>query len=133
MTLEHKVYKSKWSTENTPHIQFHNTEILKPRAEFVKELVARWGMVQAVDNGEDSSGRHQLGLMPPADVVNRAMEVSDLMYKALAKNDLMIKLPTLDEMQTIADEMEDPGKSEILLDRLNARAEAKARQIEETE
>ena len=130
MPVEYKIAKNRYSSEQDPHIQFHNTDTLTPRAEFVKELIARWGMVAALDGGEDSSGRHKLNLMPPADVVNRAMEMSDLMYKAFNDNDLIVKLPSLSEMKAIADEMKETDRAAMLLDRITARAKRKEEETE---
>lgn len=132
MTVEIKVLKSQWTKEKEPHVMAHNTEILTPQADFARDLIARWGMVSALDDGEDSSGRHKLKLMPPHEVVSRAIETSDLMYKAFADNNMLIQVPTLDEMQKIADKAEDVDKTEIMLDRLKAK-KAKAKQEEETE
>lgn len=119
MTVEYRVTKNQWASDNRPHVQFHNTEVLKPRADFVKELVSRWGMVQAVDSGEDAAGRRKFDLMSPVDVVNRAMEMSELMYQAFADNDLYITLPTMKEMDDIVANMTADKESEIMK-KLNA-------------
>lgn len=125
MSLEYKVQKNQWSAEQSPHIKFHNTEVLTPQAEFVRELITRWGMVQAIDDGEDSSGRHKLKLMPPADVVNRAIEVSNIMYKALAESNLLIQLPSMAEMQKTADQLEEDDHAAYLLKKLKAKEKAR--------
>lgn len=129
MSVDFKINKNKWSNEQNPHVSIHDTDILTPQAEFVKDLVARWGMVSALDDGEDSRGRHQLKLMPPAAVVERAMEVSNLMYKAFDDNNMLIKLPSIGEMQEIADQIEDEDRSASLLRRIERR-EAKETETE---
>lgn len=132
MTVEIKVLKSQWANEKEPHIVRHNTEMLNPQAEFAKELIARWGMVQGFDNGEDTAGRHQFGLMSPSDVVKRAIEVSDLMYKAFADDNMLIEIPTLEEMKIMTAEKEDVEKQELILERLKAKMEA-SEKAKETE
>lgn len=128
MTVEIKVLKSQWTKEKEPYVMAHNTEILTPQADFARDLIARWGMVSALDDGEDSSGRHKLKLMPPHEVVSRAIETSDLMYKAFADNNMLIQVPTLDEMQKIADKAEDVDKT--VLERLKAKTKARHEETE---
>lgn len=51
--------------------------IMNTAANLAAEMVMKWGVVAAVPHGEDSSGRSQMQLMPPAQVVGRACETAE--------------------------------------------------------
>jgi len=104
MSEELIMLKNSYTGERFPRVATYSTEILTTRAKFVQELITRWGMVQAVDDGEDSYGRHKLKLMSPKEVVDRAIEITALMYDALAEHDLLITAPTFDELKKTFDE-----------------------------
>ena len=119
MTIEVKVIKNGWANEKQPLVRLHNTETLNLQAEFARELILRWGMVAAIQNGEDSAGRHQLKLLTPQEVVDRAMEVTLLTFKAFHDNDMIVKIPTIEEMQEIADKIETPTARERIKDMID--------------
>ena len=57
------------------------------RGKLAITLVERWGTVAGYDTGEDSAGRAKIGLMLPADVVNRATEMASLLVDALEQRE----------------------------------------------
>lgn len=61
-------------------IILHNRAVLGPRARAALEMATRWGMVQGYPDGEDSAGRAKLGLMPEADVVDRAIRTTEMLF-----------------------------------------------------
>lgn len=52
-------------------------------AQAVLVFLERWGMVQGMDGGEDSAGRQRMKLMPPEEVVDRAVAVAELAFARL--------------------------------------------------
>lgn len=68
------------------------------RARIAIEMVTKWGTVAAQDAGEDSSGRAKMELMPPHQLVARAMTTADLLMNAIEASGWMIKVPHPDEL-----------------------------------
>lgn len=46
------------------------------------DLITKWGMVAAVEDGEDSSGRSKLRLATEIEVVERAVKCTNLLLRA---------------------------------------------------
>ena len=57
------------------------------RGKVAIELVEHWGTVAGHDAGEDSVGRAKIDLLPPADVVTRALEMADLIVAGLEERE----------------------------------------------
>jgi len=55
------------------------TLVMGRRSLLAVEMVNRWGMVAGMPDGEDSSGRARLRLATPEELVDRAVEVSNLL------------------------------------------------------
>lgn len=64
------------------------------RAGLAMDMARKWGMVAGKPDGEDSEGRAKLGLLSPAEVVERAIETADLLMTEIEARDWM--LPGLD-------------------------------------
>lgn len=47
------------------------------------EFITKWGMVAAVEDGEDSAGRQKLRLATPEELVDRAVITAKLLYERL--------------------------------------------------
>lgn len=62
-------------------------------------LVEKWGMIAAVEDGEDSAGRTKLRLSTPVEVVNRAMETADILVEQMKQVGWIVKTPTSTEMR----------------------------------
>lgn len=70
-----------------PNVITHDTTILSRQAYFAMELVARWGVVAAVPDGEDSVGRQQLRVMTPVELTDRAIKITELMFERMAEKE----------------------------------------------
>jgi len=59
-------------------LTIRETEHLEIEGRIAVALVERWGMVVAVEGGEDSAGRAKLKAATPKEVVDRAVETAEL-------------------------------------------------------
>jgi len=103
--IETKVIKEKYSDE--PRIYKHDTEILTQQAKLVLDFIEKWGMVAAIDAGEDSAGRQKIGLMPEDEVVTRAINMAEIAWARLDDMGLIHKLPGIVEMEAEVAEIDD--------------------------
>lgn len=69
-------------------------------------LVERWGMVAAVEDGNDPQGRAKLRTMTPEEVVARACETADRMVDKIRALGWMQKNPTAEELYGLPGEQE---------------------------
>lgn len=70
-------------------------EALEQEARIAQEMIAKWGMVAGVPDGEDSSGRLRLRLMTPQELVDRAFETAKLFMAYARQNNLVHIAPSL--------------------------------------
>ncbi len=63
------------------------------RAEMAIIMLEKWGMVAAIDNGEDTAGRAKLGLMPIGELIDRAFECADAAYQEIEKRGWSMEIP----------------------------------------
>lgn len=64
-------------------IMVHETELFEQEAVIAGQMLERWGMVSAIEDGEDSAGRQKLRLATPDELVARAFACAKLfMQKA---------------------------------------------------
>lgn len=82
-----------------PGISIHSTEHLIQEARIAVSLVERWGMVQAKDGGEDSSGRARLELMPVDEVVARACDTAALLMAEVRNRNWVVPVPSWEEVE----------------------------------
>lgn len=61
----------------------HETAMLDLRGRIAVSFAEHYGMVAAVEDGEDSAGRHKLRLQTPSEVVNRSLEVAKLLTEGM--------------------------------------------------
>ena len=73
------------------------TEVLNNEGRLAIDLVRWWGMVQGKDDGEDSTRRAKLALMPVSEVVDRACEMADLAFVEFRKRGWTAITPTFEE------------------------------------
>jgi hypothetical protein len=64
---------------------------LDPIGMLAASMVERWGMVAAVDNGEDSAGRAQLRLAEPEELVERALDCAQLLFAGAERRGLVFE------------------------------------------
>jgi hypothetical protein len=56
-------------------------------------FIERWGMVAAVPDGEDSTGRSKSRLMTEEEVVNRAVKTATLLWEKFQELDWFLDVP----------------------------------------
>ena len=83
---------------NTNSVVLHETEIFEQEAKIAIDLITRWGMVAAIEDGEDTAGRQKLRLMSPLELVNRAFETANLTMSNARSRGLVHLGPTLEEL-----------------------------------
>jgi len=97
---EFKIVNQRYYDEDDmPSIKIHDTEAPNFEGNLALSLIERWGMVQGADGGEDSTGRAHITLMPPEEVVDRAIKVARLTTARLRDEGWMLNLPTIAEME----------------------------------
>lgn len=82
--------------ESRPIISAWDTEILNREGALAAALIERWGLVMGTPDGEDSAGRQQLKLMPPADLVERACDTAAKTMEAFRARGWVTLAPTFD-------------------------------------
>ncbi len=61
-------------------------------AKVAMALIDKFGAVAAVEDGEDSSGRHKTRIQTPLELVDRCMEIAELFYmKASIRDWISVK------------------------------------------
>jgi len=84
-------------------IVVHTDEILTERARFAFSLIEKWGLVAAMPDGEDSSGRAKLRLPSSQELVTRSCEISELVFDECERRGWVIKGPSAEEMRRFED------------------------------
>lgn len=59
-------------------VTIYRTTAFDTKAEIALRMIERWGSVAAEPDGEDSTGRQQLKLQAPKDLVDRAVLTAEL-------------------------------------------------------
>jgi len=101
----------------TQHVGIHETELLEAEAEYALKLAGEWGLVLAVDDGEDSAGRSKRRSATPAEVVTRAFDVAKLAFDEARKRQLVITMPDASELVGAAND----SKVRQIIDRIQKR------------
>jgi hypothetical protein len=70
------------------------TRIPDYRATLATELLARWGCIAAMPDGEDSAGRQKLRLIPPQEVVKRACDIAGWAIDEMEFRGWYLEVPT---------------------------------------
>ena len=86
---------------NTNNIVLHESEHFEQEAKIVIDLVTRWGMVAAIEDGEDSAGRQKLRLMLPVELVARAFETADLVMVLARSRGLVHIGPSMEDLEKL--------------------------------
>jgi hypothetical protein len=63
------------------------------RTLIAKEMVLRWGMAAAVENGEDSAGRQRIRTATPEELVQRACNTAELLVAEFERRGWYLDLP----------------------------------------
>src|SRR5688572_16352986 len=68
------------------------------------ELIERWGLVAAMPDGEDSSGRAKLRLPTPDELVARAFAIAETAWATAHAKGRIVTIPDLNEINADLDE-----------------------------
>ncbi len=71
----------------------YNKFLFGAEAKIAIEMVQRWGIIAAMDDGEDSAGRHRVRLMTTDELVQRACDSAQKLIKEFEKRDWLLELP----------------------------------------
>ncbi len=66
-------------------------------------LIERWGLVAAMPDGEDSSGRTRLRLPTANELVTRAFDIAEATLAECSKRHHMVAIPDLNEINRDGD------------------------------
>lgn len=76
-----------------PKLVFHHAQHPGQEGSLAVELVARWGTVAAIPDGEDSAGRAKLRLQTPDELAERAVATSVALFRRLREAGLLVDCP----------------------------------------
>lgn len=68
--------KSDYIIQNSYSTNCLKTVSWSKLATFAAQLIERWGMVAAIPDGEDSTGRQKLRLLTPSELIERSFEIT---------------------------------------------------------
>jgi len=106
--LETTSVPDQYSANKLPGIVIHETELLENEAKIALDLIIKWGMVAASDDGEDSTGRAKMKLLTPEEVVTRAFDCAKLALEEARKRNLT---HTVDKLYENLPKAEDDDES----------------------
>lgn len=71
----------------------HFLEMPNQEANFALQLLERFGLIAGRDDGEDSTGRAKLQLLPVAETVARAFDLSAEAFRVMRERSMLVDLP----------------------------------------
>lgn len=89
--------RSKFSNTPQAEVLISAAEVPNLPARIAIDLVARWGMVAAAPDDEDSCGRQRSRLQDPVEVVTRAIQTADILCGELRRCGWLTPVPSLEE------------------------------------
>ncbi len=107
MNYEIRAVRDRHDISNMPRALVHTRQFLSDEAKFMMAIIERWAMVAATPDGEDSAGRAKLGHLPIEEMVVRAAEVAERLFKELETRGWLIQIPSLDQCEENIKERED--------------------------
>lgn len=96
MTMEYAIV-DRYSNRQR-EIMTHERDLPSWEARLACTLVEKWGMIAAVDAGEDSAGRAKGRLMDPAEVVARACNIAEMTAAECRRRGWVDQLPPIAEL-----------------------------------
>lgn len=91
MSLQYRIEdKGEWKLEQ---LRIHTPEQPDFKARMAIALVERWGMVAGIPDGEDSAGRTKLRLQTPNELVARACETADVLWRECLGRGWVFEVP----------------------------------------
>lgn len=85
-------------------VKIHNCEIIGIDAQIAVGLTEKWGMVAAMPDGEDSSGRQQFRLMTEAELAERAVTAAQTLVTALRAAGMIHAIPEAADLKLASGE-----------------------------
>jgi hypothetical protein len=70
----------------------HFSEALTMEDNLAFQLVCKWGMITAVDDGEDSAGRAKMRGETPTEMVERALSTAEIFYSRIRELGWTVKV-----------------------------------------
>lgn len=74
-------------------VQIRAKQVPQPIATIAMDFIGRWGMIAAVPDGEDSSGRQQVRLQTPQELVTRAVQTAEILFDVIAARGWVLDVP----------------------------------------
>lgn len=87
-------------------LQKHETELLEQEAGLAWTLIAQWGMVAGMEDGEDSSGRAKGRIQTPTELIERAFTTANLFFTEARKRGLIHIAPDLADLNETKEQSE---------------------------
>lgn len=76
-------------------VVYHARIVQDPVAELAYRLCERWGTIAGLPDGEDSSGRQKIALMPVDELVKRSCDTAQALFAEFDKRGLLLAIPPL--------------------------------------
>lgn len=80
---------------------------------YALQLLGHFGLISGSDDGEDSSGRRAMKLLPVAETVERAFDLAHEAFIQLRARGLLIELPDPNELNKDADKKAEKRREEM--------------------
>ena len=93
MDIGYHKFENKYDIYNSSSVITYKLKIPNRKAELAIELMGRIGMATGIEDGEDSTGRSKIKLLPSADVVKRAIEIADMAIDEMDKRGWYLEIP----------------------------------------
>lgn len=104
------VTRNKNQYDAPPSVTVEHHAVLGQEADVAVRLVESWGMVVAANDGEDTAGRTRKRTATPAEVVDRAVETTRLLFARIRAEGWLIDLPQ--PLAIVADADEDAREAQ---------------------
>jgi len=103
MPMKFDAYHMRGNSMQPPNMSISWSERPDPIAEFAMNLLNAPGVLVIGDpDGEDSAGRAKAKERPVQAVVTRAFDIAEAAFAEARKRDLLIDIPTFDEIDDFA-------------------------------
>jgi len=79
-------------------VTIYQTEHAQFEARIATEFAQHYGMIAAIQDGEDSAGRQKLRLLTPSEVAERSIDTARLLVEGFRKQGWMLQVPDLAEV-----------------------------------
>ena len=107
MTVEVRVHENRFDVDaNAPLVTLHETKFMGVEGRIATDFIGRWGMIAGEPDGEDSAGRAKGRLLTPGEVVDRAVEMTELLMKSAKEKGWMVEGPDVRETDQMLEEKE---------------------------